>query len=384
MSIYVLQLIYTVFQTKTETWNFPHGKTILNKSIAAFSRPKDLIRGEELLKASIKKGSRKTYDSSMKAYFKWAEECGISTDLPLKEHDMCMFLAHRSQTNKYSSVSGDFSAIRKFHHERGVPFERKMYPIVQTMFKGLFRESGVSFDDRRPITVEILTDCVSLLRIEKDYDHLVSAAALVLAVCALLRVSEYAVVQSDPSDNKPLRLGSLKFMPSAGTATWLILELKDEKSAKSASGRKIAIGSSGHKICPIKLLQQMLHRRKMIWRKSKDPALALTQKNYLFVWKSGKPVTTSDINTIIKGCTSALGLQGKFTTHSCRIGGATSLAMRKVEDTHIGQLGRWQEMKVLVRYVRLTLKAMSTLTRRMFNDPVFDKNIVFDFQKFKF
>ncbi len=77
-----------------------------------------------------------------------------------------------------------------------------MFPHLQNMFKGLFRESGKSFDDRAPLVIEVLIKMIDILDLSA-YDHIVTAAFLTLAVQALLNTSEYAVVASRPSDIQP-------------------------------------------------------------------------------------------------------------------------------------------------------------------------------------
>ncbi|MCP3924732.1 MAG: tyrosine-type recombinase/integrase [Desulfobacterales bacterium] len=322
----------------------------------------------------------------MKQYVQWAREAGVSLELPFKEHDMCMFISRRSHKVKYITISGNFSAIRKYHIERGFPWERDMFPVLKNMFKGLFRESGQSFSDRRPITVEILLKFLSLLDTTK-YDHLVSATFLTLAVQALLRVSEYTEVPGNPSENRPLRIGHIHFKPDGPVIPHMaIIELKTEKSARGATGRKISIGRTGHPsgACAIRLLQQMLHRRKILFNKKKLESLSLKKNSHLFVWENGSLVTSRDVNTVIQGCVKNLKLEEKYTSHSLREGGASSLAQRNVQDTQIAQLGRWKEMYVMVRYTKMSLEQMAGLSHAMFCLPMKNPMIVFSFSKYKF
>ncbi len=122
----------------------------------------------------------------------------------------------------------------------------------------------------------------------------------------------------------------------------------------------------------------------MLFTSKKLESLSLNKTSHLFVWKNGSLVTSRDVNTIIKGCVKRLKLNEKFTSHSLREGGASSLAQRNVQPTQIAQLGRWKEMYVMVRYTKMSLEQMAGLSHAMFCLPIKNSMIVFNFSKYSF
>ncbi len=364
---------------------FPFGRTIIWKSNAAKTSPRIAEFGESLMAGHLKKTTRTTYDSSMKLFWRWAAENNIPLEYPIKPADLLMFAAHRAYTGRqYPPISKDLSAIRKSHIERGIEWERHLYPQLQTLLSGIYRISGGdNFDEKIPFTTSILQKVVPLFNL-MDFNHLVALTVIEMAMMGLLRVSEYAQVSADKNNPKrPLRVGDVAWVPSEQKCDYIVLNLREEKGKKGARGNVIPIGrTSNHQMCAITMLKRMLNSRRSLFRELRIPALDSKNENYLFVWNTGNPVSTGDVNKILKSIVHAIGLdKSKFSPHCLRIGGATSLARRNAKDSSIWQLGRWQRI-CFGRYTRLSNPELARLTNVMICGKVAKelRNVQFNFR----
>ena len=68
-------------------------------------------------------------------------------------------------------------------------------------------------------------------------------------------------------------------------------------------------------ICPVKLTRDYL-----VWRSVK----VFAGKEQLFLSEKGKSMSTAGISLVVKRVAKAAGLEGKYSGHSLRIGGASA------------------------------------------------------------
>ena len=70
-----------------------------------------------------------------------------------------------------------------------------------------------------------------------------------------------------------------------------------------------------------------------------------------FVWVDRSPLTAAHVNCYLREILSRAGVSGQFSSHSFRIGAATSAAAAGIPDHLIQTLGRWTTQAYL-RYIR--------------------------------
>lgn len=111
------------------------------------------------------------------------------------------------------------------------------------------------------------------------------------------------------------------------------------------------------KYCPVKALRKA-------WDEAKDkrPMAALFQT------QEGKTMTYESFRRLLKQAIMQAKLEGKFSPHSFRIGGATELAMQKVPPHVIKAMGRWSS-DCYQRYVRLPAEFVKEVSRGMATRP---------------
>jgi hypothetical protein len=110
--------------------------------------------------------------------------------------------------------------------------------------------------------------------------------------------------------------------------------------ANRDAGGSLAPSSS----CPVWMMQQLLASSS-----SGDP------EDPLFAFRNGAMVTRQHVADAIKATASTLGVDPTlFSTHSLRIGAATTLAARQVSTLDILSWGRWRTEATALRYLRLS------------------------------
>ena len=83
----------------------------------------------------------------------------------------------------------------------------------------------------------------------------------------------------------------------------------------------------------------------------------------LFVWKDGLFLTQANFVAAVKKACEAAGMDAmEFNGHNFRIGAATTVASRGMEDCVIKTLGRW-ESDAYQRYIKIPRKELASYTR---------------------
>ena len=115
------------------------------------------------------------------------------------------------------------------------------------------------------------------------------------------------------------------------------------KTDQSAKGFTLNIGSSPEKaVCPVQAMRHYLAQ------------VQSTRPNQLFVYGSGFPLAKLDISREIRNLLPLCGVAcpEMYTSHSLRIGAATTAAIAGVPEHLIRHMGRWKSDAVL-KYIRV-------------------------------
>ena len=260
--------------------------------------------------------------------------------LPASEETLLNFCSdlHASLVSA-STISGYLSAIRHFHLING--FED---PTEGRHRLALFKR-GVSVNTappvpRAPVTDSNLFAFLSYLDLS-NFKDLTIYAMVTTAFFAFLRISELTY---------PDKTG---FSPSScltsGDLTWysdrVLLFLKHSKTDKKRLGVSIIIGRSPTEVCAYKALSLYLTERGRLLP-SLDPI-----SSALFVFPDGSPMTKSFFVSELCRLSDQVGVVGKVSSHSLRIGAATSAWRAGFSDSQIMRLGRWKSNSFM-RYIR--------------------------------
>ena len=173
-------------------------------------------------------------------------------------------------------------------------------------------------------------------------------SATCLAYFAFFRISEFCAPKHF-RHNRHLTIEDLDFSYFSGC---LKVHLKASKTDKQCLGVQIPIGISGHPVCAISALHLYLRSR---------PVTSVPAP--LFIFEDGSRMTGSWFkDRLVEQCHKH-GIYGNITTHSIRIGAATSAARANIPDHIIQRLGRWKSdcYKTYIRTAETDLASFSEL-----------------------
>lgn len=329
---------------------------------------------------SIEPTTRATYNSSLRVYTRWANSALVPIVLPIQQSDLLNFIGFRFLCDgvKNTTITKDLYALQEYHQLHNFNWQWKLkHPLVKKLMKRINKMSGVSFDLRKPFTFELLRDSLSSLS-PSNFDQLMTMCFFSIATFALLRVSEFALTSSYAKCDSPaLKIADVRFYPKFNKhCQFVSITIRKSKTDTSARGVTISLGRTNNRVDPVSLLFRYLVERKKL---AHVPGCSMSQDAFLFVWSSGEVLNSRDVSLLLKGLVSLCGLEpDRFTAHSFRIGGATSLVRRGVQPAVIKQLGRWKS-NVYCLYSRLSLDQLASYTFKMANAPVIDKSKNFYF-----
>ena len=212
--------------------------------------------------------------------------------------------------------------------------------IVKKMLAGLQRR-GRKPDIRMPITYDILPKLIHPVESISPsiYQRRLYKAMFLLAFSAFLRIGEICPSKIADSNNV-LQLSDCSFISKASTLESVTISISNCKHNTSRRPFLISIPIGKNLIlCPVRALKAYL-------------LLRGTHKGPLFCFKS-IPVTRQVFCAMLKYCVTWAGLESKlYTTHSFRIGAASSCAAKGMSNSEIQRLGRWQS-DAFKRYIRI-------------------------------
>lgn len=199
--------------------------------------------------------------------------------------------------------------------------------VIQKALEG-FKRSGRLRRTRLPITQSILRSVLSALPsvCANAYETKLFTAAYCLAFFAFLRIGELAVGNKKCISH--VIAGSDVSLAPSGSSFNLII--RSSKTDQYGHGARLKVSCTGASICPVTSMSQFLSQRPPV-------------KGPLFCHLNGYPLTRYQFTCILKKCLRKLQLDYEsYTSHSFRIGAATTAAMAGCSTDTIKQAGRWR------------------------------------------
>jgi len=303
--------------------------------------------------------SYKTAERMLAKYLKSKKE---RLQLPVTENTVLGFvhwLAYEKNL-KSSSISGYLAGIRKLHVIKGIEEPKLRTELVNMVLAGRQNLEATeklksATKERQPITLDLML----LLKAQlKTWDATNSDKVTAWCICTLLfhgafRGGELLCKSTetfDPAVNLLRR--DLLLTEDESPGKTIQIRLKFPKESKDKRATIIDVYETGTSICPVKAFIK--------WRNMTEGAAL---ENPAFTWSSGKIVTTTTMNSIIKGRLDQFLPGHRISLHSFRTGTASMMANLGYSEKDIKAVGRWSS-RAFENYIKLPRsKRISTLEK---------------------
>ena len=237
-----------------------------------------------------------------------------------------------------ATISVYLASVRSLHIDSGFPDPLKDTSRLHRVLRGIRRSRSARRPTRLPITRSVLAAIQAALSAD-SYDHSMFWAVCSLAFFGFLRVSEFTCSGSfDPLVH--LSISDVSFDTSGCLHLFI-------KTSSSRRGLSLSIGASGKRICAVSAVRRYLQVR----GNAPGP---------LFVLSDGSPITPVVVNCSLLAILSNLGIRCTYSSHSFRIGTATTAASAGIPDHLIKTLGRWPSNAYLL-YIRIPSPVLTSI-----------------------
>ena len=291
------------------------------------------LEAQRLLEASMAKSSHATYSSGVNRFGEFRAGLGLNEVWPAPLQHIISFISHLSLERKAPSTIDTYVNALSFFHKINRWEDPTDNFIVKKLKEGAKRGNKQA-DSRRPITMDILGKLVNSLSglCSSSYEVLLFKASFCLAFFGFLRVGEITAVSKKGGVANVLSVEDLKFSMDHSSFE---INIRSSKTDQRGVGTTLQFRVGLEPIlCPVKAITEFMKVRP-------------TVMGPLFIHFEGSPLTRYQFNAILKKGINSLGLpEGEFSSHSFRIGAATSAALSGIPIEHIMDMGRWRSSAV--------------------------------------
>ena len=283
-----------------------------------------------LLQASLADATHSVYQRGVSTFEQFRGKLGLMLTWPAPCSHVVAFISSMSLEGKApATISSYLAGIAFWHKINGWEDPSKAF-IVQKLVEGSKRLNG-SPDSRAPLTLPLLIDILGALNkvCTSSYETILFRAAFSLAFFAFLRVGEFTAKSRSDKGTKIIAVSDVAFEGEGPRALKIILRYSKTDQVGHAS--ILTINAAGAtKVCPVSAINSFLSVRP----KCAGP---------LFVHMDQSPLTRYQFQSILQKSLEFSGHSAcRFSTHSFRIGAATTAAICGFDSEDIKRLGRWK------------------------------------------
>ena len=286
------------------------------------------FEANRLLKASLASSTWNSYSRTIDKFNEFRIHWNFDLSWPVITSTIVAFLAFLSLEGfAPATISSHLSAIAFVHNVNGWPDPTISF-IVKKMKEGCRRLNAHS-DSRRPITFPLLKRLIKVLPsiCRSSYEVIMFKSSFLLAFFGFLRVGEFACVNKKCVKSRVIAVSDITF--DGSNCSNMFVNIRFSKTDQCGNSNLLVIDRiSEISMCPMQAILEFL--------KIRHPSIGP-----LFLHFDGTPLSTYQFNQVLKKCISAIGLNANdFSSHSFRIGAATSAAMCGISEEDIKRLGR--------------------------------------------
>lgn len=300
--------------------------------------------------------TKKSYLAGQKRYFSFCNSIN-ALPIPTTEDILLTFVSYLAQDGiSHATIKVYLSAIRSLHISKGLHevYSAQLTPRVEQVLKGIKKEDALkhSKQARLPVTLDILTRLKPImLHYPGGHDGILLWAACCLAFFGFLRCGEFTVPsQSEFDPSTHLSLADIA-VDCREAPTVIQVHIKQSKTDPFRQGVHLYLGKTGNNICPVEAMLPYL-------------AIRGATPCPVFILKDGSFLTRQKFAALVATCLGKANISDKgYSTHSFRIGAATTAKEAGISDLHIKMLGRWKSeaYQLYIRTPRTQLAKLSKL-----------------------
>ena len=301
------------------------------------------LRSNVILHASISDSTKTSYNTALRSFDRFRAIYSFPVNWPPTMLQVTDFIAYLSFQGYASNTISTYVSGISYKCKSSNLFDPTQNFVVRKMLTGLNRLDK-RCDPRMPITLPILTKIVLALPTicSSTYETKLFSALFTTAFFGFFRVGEL-VQNSFMIQGHALLFENVKYLPEINSVE---IKLFSSKTDQTGRGSIIIIPPSNSNICPVKALKSFLNVR--------PPFLGTFFRHHL-----GNPVTRYQFVAVLKKCLSSLNIDPSYySSHSFRIGAATSASLAGETDENIATYGRWKSNSYKT-YIRIPSNAFS-------------------------
>lgn len=277
-----------------------------------------------------------SYNQAQETLRKFQQLLGYADNAVLTEPMVAEFIAWLSLLGKAPATISLYVAGISFWQKLQFREDPTATPNIRQLMKGVRRDKQRT-DDRHPITGQILRVMIKSLPAitSSTYEAAMFEAAFSIAFFGFLRLNEFT---SPNKRTKPEDTLSDRDIKIEGQT--VIISLRHSKTNQCGRPQIIKLAKSdNNSACPVQAITRYM-------------AIRPTRAKPFFCHFDNTPLTRYEFQAILKKATNFIGLTDqRITSHSFRIGAATTAAAKGWSAEAIQAGGRWRSNAYL-RYIR--------------------------------
>ncbi|XP_070202936.1 uncharacterized protein [Littorina saxatilis] len=296
---------------------------------------------KRLVSAAFAPATQAAYKQGIESFEVFRGEHGLGHEWPVPSQHVIHFAAHLSLTGRAHTTARTYLAgIGAKHKLKGWDDPTEHF-LLKKLLQGMAKLDRRQ-DQRKPITFQRLKDLIGVLPgvCANTFEQALFTAAFCFAFFGFFRVSE---IVGQGNAVKGGRTGISYADVVLGED--LTVHIAGSKTDQANKGEKVVMRRVERhpQVCPVRAMEAYLRVRPC----GPGP-----------LWKhfDGSSLTRYQFQAVLKKGASVLGWKvNRFTSHSFRIGAATTAAVNGTPMRDIMALGRWGSQAV-TKYVRPDLE----------------------------
>jgi len=293
-----------------------------------------------MLQSAYADNSNRVYNTALNAYSRFACNLPEVHNTLSTIEDLSLFIAYLS-INKFSSntiITYTCAICQDLKFRTGLDLGQHF--IIKRIIKSVKKTS--TCDLRLPITRSILHKLTqaTLHVCRSQYEAMLFSSIFNLAFHGLFRISELVATQQ--ARGSILRFNHVCITGNRHNRT-LTIKLAKSKTDQLSHSCNVSLREQtcdNIVTCPIVTMEHYLRARPSAF-------------GSFYVHADGRAVTASQCNHVLQSCLKFAGVAyvSRYSSHSFRIGGCTSLARMGVSEEELKLAGRWRS-DTYKKYVR--------------------------------